>query len=769
MNSPGFVKLNQNKAKKLAGVDWVIDGACFRFKPRDPNRGGHQPWTTGTEAIAFPLLNTENEVVAYLKGFKKPTQRRFDRTHLLAELNLSAAAATLMAAPTRWLDTRSDGRPRAKEIDFDFCGSLMPAVPGKTWSEIKKDICARRVKLSPEFRLRCIKDLLLSLAILEQINFIHGDLSPSNIIINTDADPDKPALYLIDFDAFVYECSLGEISFVPQSEGGTFGTPGYFPPELELKGDLDPTKHPFSDRFGRDMLITELLAFGATMDHEQAPREWDQVRLQRRLQATIKQFETSANVSQLVEPLMADDVFCCSEDARPTSESIASQLGFEHLIPVVPSVPLIKPARSESPVWEPPTNGKKETSSRRSGGVRGAFIPVTVKSDSSSIPSKVTPPRSHLTFAFIGVCVLLMAVFIGGRVSNWEIPSTQPPIPPNHPPDLQLVGDLQRTVDSESKVSIKYEVIDPDGDDTWIIMKSETPFQLANKNEPSRTEWEIWGNTPIEILIPKSTKPKANLSISLWASDEHGAESEMQEIVLDVVPAEWPCPVLITTIKAKVSQEEILSFSIEVNSIENSTRIFLQAGVFELDPQSRRAKKGNSEITNRIKNEQRFSLQAPSSLGPYEISIYAVNEHGHPSLPETKIITVVKTIPPPNHPPVLTIHSPKMMEARVGDLETRIRYSVRDPDGDKVQAIYFDKKTPEKMFRGKWIQEESESNKRDIPIQTTVAGNFEIIVYARDEHGEVSEKKRISINVRQPTKRETPREPRFPPRDRPFK
>ena len=135
----------------------------------------------------------------------------------------------LAAAPLAWGDTRiarSD-----TNADFDFAGYLARAVPGKTWLELKTAVSEDSIRLSDDARRRCVRDLLVSLAVLEEAGVVHGDLSPNNIVIDLEPSGERSSLYLIDFDAFVAE-SAGQNRAVTVAEGGTYGTDGYCPPDL---------------------------------------------------------------------------------------------------------------------------------------------------------------------------------------------------------------------------------------------------------------------------------------------------------------------------------------------------------------------------------------------------------------------------------------------------------------------------------------------------------------------------------------------------------
>ena len=104
---------------------------------------------------------------------------------------------------------------------------------------------------------------------------LHGDLSPNNIIVNLERKAGDPALYLIDFDGFVAPAAGGALEQLSYAEGGTIGTPGYHPPDLEehVSAGVGETA-PYSDRYGRDILILEFLCFHKDLKDEGSPTEW---------------------------------------------------------------------------------------------------------------------------------------------------------------------------------------------------------------------------------------------------------------------------------------------------------------------------------------------------------------------------------------------------------------------------------------------------------------------------------------------------------------
>ena len=114
---------------------------------------------------------------------------------------------------------------------------------------------------------------------LEEAGIVHGDLSPNNVVIDLEAARDRPALYLIDFDAFVAEAA-GPNRAVTVAEGGTYGTDGYCPPELAAAAaDGDGAVAPHTDRYGRDMLLLELLVMDCGLSPDDPPSLWDRDQL----------------------------------------------------------------------------------------------------------------------------------------------------------------------------------------------------------------------------------------------------------------------------------------------------------------------------------------------------------------------------------------------------------------------------------------------------------------------------------------------------------
>jgi serine/threonine protein kinase len=165
----------------------------------------------------------------------------------------------------------------------------------------------------------------LSLAVLEQAELIHGDLSPNNVVIDLGAGPGTPALYLIDFDAFVAPAA-GANRAVTVAEGGTYGTDGYCPPDLATAAsDGDGAAAPFSDRYGRDMLLLELLLMGSGRSADDPLANWN--REQVRQQFAAWQARSDPRRVRALCHLDPALVFRLGESERPASVDLVIGLG----------------------------------------------------------------------------------------------------------------------------------------------------------------------------------------------------------------------------------------------------------------------------------------------------------------------------------------------------------------------------------------------------------------------------------------------------------
>jgi hypothetical protein len=253
-------------------------------------------------------------------------------------------------------------------IDFDFAAYLAKAVPGQTWLECKSGIADGSTRFPDELRWRCVKDLLLSLAVLEQAEFVHGDLSPNNVIVDLAALPDDPMLYLIDFDAFCAATARAH-QVLTVAEGGTWGTDGYCPPDLAAKvADGDLSVAPYSDRCGRDMLLLEFLLMGLGLPADDAVGRWDQDQFQRQFAAWRGRSDPLS--VKALEHLDPAAIFTLKEEDRPSSVDVAVGLGLalpeRRVLRRVTSLPRPMPAilgTSSVPAKQPRT-GQRVSAAR---------------------------------------------------------------------------------------------------------------------------------------------------------------------------------------------------------------------------------------------------------------------------------------------------------------------------------------------------------------------------------------------------------------------
>src|SRR5690606_30098291 len=185
----------QVQAEQLAGREWVLDGAVYRFA--DFAGPGQPPWESGSEGIAYPLLGADGTPAAYAKFFDgaRISTKRIERTRWLVDQRIDTWSPELRAAPSAWIDTRDVGRPRG--ISFDFICSLAQAAPGSTWAMLRFDVKDGAVQLDAAFRRRCAESLVRSLVLLERKGLVHGDLSRNNVIINVGATSGTPPLSLM--------------------------------------------------------------------------------------------------------------------------------------------------------------------------------------------------------------------------------------------------------------------------------------------------------------------------------------------------------------------------------------------------------------------------------------------------------------------------------------------------------------------------------------------------------------------------------------------
>ena len=301
-----YISITPRQAKVLSGKTWSMWGKRYKLGPQ-PRIGG--------EAFLYSVHDYTGQCVAYLRFLSNRfvTDARLKRTHWMITSQLSASSSVFLAAPYHWAHTSEIGRPEG--VDLDFSATLHAVVPGESWREIKARTEQRNNTLpSIAKRVRIAKNLIANFAAMEtyggQGGFVHGDPSDGNLVIDVSTEK----CHFVDFDAFVYNVPQNPYPRLTLALGGVKGTPGYMPPALE--GANTDYAFAYSDKFGRDMLLIELLTFADGDPVDVSPSGWQDHEL------TRKRLHPHAESLGLTH-LLSDEVFTLAEEKRPTSREMA--------------------------------------------------------------------------------------------------------------------------------------------------------------------------------------------------------------------------------------------------------------------------------------------------------------------------------------------------------------------------------------------------------------------------------------------------------------
>ena len=438
-----FLTLDNINLQELAGKEWAVNGGSYWFKGYDPKRPRkNHPWRPGAEGTAYPLLGSNGLPVSYLKCLFLPNQQRLDRTAWLLGQRIHEWTPQLAAAPWLWMDTRQSSRPH--DVNFDFSGCLSKAVPGVNWISLKRSIMKNDgTRFDTAQRWRAVDELIIAAAVLEQAQICHGDLSHNNIIVNLAASIDHPLLYLIDFDSFAAPRLDKKIASVSVADGGVVGTMGYCPPDLiKRREEGDTSVAPYSDRYGRDMLLLELLlAIPGIGDPEDSLERWKRDQLQTRYNALRERVDS--NRLRLLDELQPQSVFTLAEDQRPSSVELARtlKLTLPLRIPDRPKVSIWLPSKKQ-PAISPSiptgqknlvTSKKKKTKKSSINRITNAPLPSAVRhtvTRQTSVPlvAKVsrtyTRVKPHLSNLFEGLgellsivaCIVVLGILVAPHV-----------------------------------------------------------------------------------------------------------------------------------------------------------------------------------------------------------------------------------------------------------------------------------------------------------------------------------------------------------------
>ena len=251
--------------KKLYGQKFKLknqQGEEARFRIPPPGDGWPR---SGLEAYGL-LVECEHSsrglVPSFLKVFRLDLPNRSERTAYLIRLGL--------AKHHPWL---FQGMPYVAMKHFSIngvkvVGHIAQQIRGLNGTAAEDFSRLRSLddwKASPEERTRVAGHLCCSVAALEKLSLVHGDLSARNVMIGG-AQDGKIAAILCDFDGFYQPAQL----MLPLEYNHTpcrpMGSPGYQYPHLlqELaNGASDPSVR--TDRFALAVLVCELMVWDAAV------------------------------------------------------------------------------------------------------------------------------------------------------------------------------------------------------------------------------------------------------------------------------------------------------------------------------------------------------------------------------------------------------------------------------------------------------------------------------------------------------------------------
>ena len=337
------------QARQLAGKSLRAGNRDFAF-------GNKESIRLGGQAVAIPLLDTSGRKVAFFRSSiaLAATPAKIQRTSWLVGQRLHLKNDVFNAAPQLWFNSQVHGRPNG--IEFDMAATIHGCAPGKSWKDWKEKVEFGEMDApSVDQRINFSRSLIQRLATLEAFGcngFLHGDLSDGNIMLDAAAGK----VHLIDFDCFVFDSPTLSHPKLHVDAGGSKGTPSYMPPLLEAETSLHVG--PVSDRFARDMLLIEILAFQGGDPIDTSPLYWSG---QDELLADIANLAKSLQLEHLLDM----SVFSLQESERPSSFDLASriQLNVEDNTRLLLDSPLWLPHQKT-----PSSNNERAHSKRKTTG-----------------------------------------------------------------------------------------------------------------------------------------------------------------------------------------------------------------------------------------------------------------------------------------------------------------------------------------------------------------------------------------------------------------
>jgi serine/threonine protein kinase len=293
---------------------------------------------SGWEGYGLRALHrhkTRGEVHAFLKIFKQDVPARHERSEFLVRLGLAKHHEwAFQGVPYGWLNKQRVNGVEIVGHLTKFIG-LQYGQPARDFRRIREE--GQWDTVSADDRRAYAAQLASAVSALERLNFVHGDLSPGNIMIGPGPNG-RTVCCLVDFDAFYHPSQ----PLIPRQFEGMgirpLGNPEYRYPELILRSAADPDEKDEAifvetDKFALAVLICELTVWNSQLaDRLGRPQLLDEkIILSRRLSDIPDDVKNqfSRGFSLLEKALNAGDV-----DSMPTATDWLNVLGIPSLVPL---------------------------------------------------------------------------------------------------------------------------------------------------------------------------------------------------------------------------------------------------------------------------------------------------------------------------------------------------------------------------------------------------------------------------------------------------
>jgi Protein kinase domain. len=244
------VDLKMMYGHKFTAKNWDKSDVTFRIPIPDPGAG----WPRGGLEAYGLLVDCHHPVhgtiPSFLKVFREDLIERRDRNKFLIQLGLAKHHPWLFHGMP-YLSFR--GKVNGVQIVAHAARQLIKGSQSEDMSRLRDH---GQWNFGLDVRRRLAGHLCCAVAALEQLDFVHSDLSPKNVVVTTAPDG-SPAAVLCDYDGFIHPGqAMLPMEFRPK------GTQGYQSPEVVERLDRkDPDIWVDSDRFALGVLACEIMVW----------------------------------------------------------------------------------------------------------------------------------------------------------------------------------------------------------------------------------------------------------------------------------------------------------------------------------------------------------------------------------------------------------------------------------------------------------------------------------------------------------------------------